>query len=345
LASKKRQSADAGKGCLLVMRHPFFNMTRLALEEGESDFKPLEGHEGIVVTLGPNTSFFDRPGRSVWRWPGTKTVPRQSPHPIPRRSWIMNEFNTFLRFLCGGGDVKLNRIKTLGKQREILLTAGDRNVVEIIDMAHLAREGVPPLQFLQTAYLCSSANMLIQSVPCDASAMSWSRAPYAYRTQPLKTLSKPAILCLSGRTMVWCERLEPGESRDFALGNVIAASCNIVSKLRPTSQCHPDDYKAAIFEEGGAEEENALPASRKSAGRIAFKKQLREFAAASRILFESVRAREGFFVCELTNHSDKPAYVYVQLNKSGLYGGSGLIGVVIKIAATFFRFSHLSFGH
>lgn len=37
-------------------------MTRLFLEEGESDLNPLEGHEGIVVTLGPNTSFFDRPG-------------------------------------------------------------------------------------------------------------------------------------------------------------------------------------------------------------------------------------------------------------------------------------------
>jgi hypothetical protein len=80
-----------------------------------------------------------------------------------------------MRILCGGGDVKFNMIKTLTKQREILLTAGDGSVVEKIDLAELAKEGAPPLQFLQTAYLCSSANLLIQSVPCDASAMSWSR--------------------------------------------------------------------------------------------------------------------------------------------------------------------------
>ena len=41
----------------------------------------------------------------------------------------MNEFNTFMRILCGGGDVKFNMIKTLAKQREILLTAGAGNVV------------------------------------------------------------------------------------------------------------------------------------------------------------------------------------------------------------------------
>lgn len=325
------------------MRDPFFNMTRLSLAEGESDFHPLEGREGVVVTLGPNTSFFDRPGRSVCRWPGTKNVPRQSPHPIPERSWQMNEFSTFLRILCGGGDVKFNMIKTLAKQREILLAAGDGNVVEKIDLAALAKEGAPPLRFLQTAYLCSTINVVIQSVPCDASAMSWSRAPYAYKTQPLKTLSEPAILCLSGRTMVWCERLEPGESRDFALGNVIAVTTNIDSKLRPTSQCHPDDYKAAIFEEGDAGDE--LSASEKMSGKNTIRQRLREFAAASKILFESVRAHEGFFVCELTNHSDKPAYVYVQLNKSGFYGGSGLVGVAIKLVSSFFRLSHLSLGH
>jgi hypothetical protein len=327
------------------MRHPFFNMTRLSLEEGESDFNALEGHEGIVVTLGPNTSFFDRPGMSVCRWPGTKTVPRQSPHAIPQRSWIMNEFSTFMRIFCGGGDVKLNMIKTLAKQREILLTAGDRNVVEKIDLTDLAKEGAPPLQFLQTAYLCSSTNLVIQSVPCDASAMSWSRAPYAYKTHPLKTHSKPTILCLSGRTIVWCERLEPGESRDFALGNVIAATSNIASKLRPTSQCHPDDYKVAIIEEEDSKEGKAFSPSKNGAAKKAIKEQLREFAAASKILFESVRAREGFFVCELTNHSDKPAYVYIQLNKSEFYGGSGLVGVAIKIVASFFRLSHLSIGH
>ena len=327
------------------MRHPFFNMTRLSLEEGETDFNPLEGREGIVVTLGPNTSFFDRPGKSVCGWPGTKTVPRQSAHSIPQCSWIMNEFSTFMRILCGGGDVKFNMIKTLVKQREILLTAGDGNVVEKIDLTDLAKEGAPPLQFLQTAYLCSSANLVIQSIPCDASAMSWSRAPYAYKTHPLETLSKPAILCLSGRTMVWCERLEPGESRDFALGNIIAVTSNVASKLRPTSQCHPDDYKVAIIEGADTKNNEAVPVSNRAAGKNPIKRQLREFAATSKIFFESVRAREGFFVCELSNHSDKPAYVYIQLNKSGFYGGSGVVGAVIKIVASVFRFSHLSMGH
>ena len=81
------------------------------------------------------------------------------------------------------------------------------------------------------------------------------------------------------------------------------------------------------------------------AAQKSLKRQLGEFSAASKILFESVRAREGFFVCELANHSDKAAYVYIQLNKSGFYGGSGLIGVAIKIVASFIRLSHLSFGH
>ena len=75
-----------------------FSVSRLSLGEGESDFRPLGGGEGLVVTLGPNTSFFDRPSRSVCRWPGTKTIPRQSPHPLPKRSWIMNEFCLLLRF-------------------------------------------------------------------------------------------------------------------------------------------------------------------------------------------------------------------------------------------------------
>jgi hypothetical protein len=325
------------------MRDPFFNMTRLSLKEGESDFHLLEGREGVVVTLGPNTSFFDRPGSSVCRWPGTKTVPQQCPHPIPQRSWMMNEFSTFMRILCGGGDVKLNTIKTLTKQREILLTAGDNNVVEKIDLTDLIKQGAPPLKFSQSAYLCSSMNVAIQSVPCDASAMSWSRAPFAYKAYPIKALSKPAILCLSGRTMVWCERLEPGESRDFALGNIIALTSNIDSKLRPSSQCHPDDYKVAIVEESDAKEE-ALPTSKKVGGKNALREGLRDFVGASKILLNSVRSREGFFVSELTNRSDKPAYVYIQLNKSGFYGGSGLIGVAVKFVYAFFRLPHWSIG-
>lgn len=327
------------------MRHPFFNMTRLSLDEGESDFHLLEGRQGLVVTLGPNTSFFDRPGRSVSRWPGTKNILHRSPHPIPQRSWIMNELNTFMRILCGGGDVKFNMIKTLAKQREILLTAGDGNVLEKIDLTDLAKEGSPPLQFLQPAYLCSSANVEIQSVPCAASAMSWARAPYAYKAHPLRGSCKPAILCLSGRTMVWCERLEPGESRDFALGNVIAVTTNIASKLRPTSQCHPDDYKAAIYPDGDSKAEGMSSISQHRRSKSAVRESVRGFAAASKILLDSIRAREGFFVCELTNHSDKPAYVYVQLNKSGLYGGSGFIGVAIKIVSSVFRWFHLPTGH
>jgi len=329
-------------GLRALMRNPFFSLTRLSLKEGESEFRPLEGGEGLVVTLGPNTSFFDRPSRSVCRWPGTKTIPRQSPHPLPERSWIMNELSAFLHIFCGGGDVTFNLITTLAKQREILLTAGDGNVVEKIDLTDLAREGVPPLHFLQPAYLCSSANVVIQAVPCDASAMSWARAPYIYKTYPFDDFSKPAILCLSGRTMVWCERLQPGESRDFALGNVIAASANVAAKLRPTSQCHPDDHKAAIFEERSARVDETQSASKEAVGKRAIRARFREFAAASKILFESIRAREGFLVCELTNHSAKPAYVFIQLNKGVFYGGSGLVGFAIRIISTFFRLSHVS---
>ena len=320
-------------------------MTRLSLEEGESDFNPLEGREGIVVTLGPNTSFFDRPGKSVCRWPGTKTVPRQSAHPIPERSWIMNEFNTFMRILCGGGDVKFNMIKTLAKQREILLTAGAGNVVETIDLTELEKEGAPPLQFLQTAYLCSSTNLVIHSVPCDASAMSWSRAPYAYRTHPLKAFSKPAIVCLSGRTMVWCERMEPGESRDFALGNVIAVTINVASKLRPTSQCHPDDYKAIVYKGEGANDGERAAMAREARERGVIAPRLRGAGAATKTLLDSMRAREGFLVCEMTNHSNRPAFVYVQLNRGGFYGGTGLIGLMIRLFSAFFRVSHLTMGH
>ncbi len=324
------------------MRDPFFNITRLSLEEGQSDFHPLEGREGLVVTLGPNTAFFDRPGRSVCRWPGTKTIPYRSPHHVPKRWWIGKELNALSRFLWGGGDVKLNMIKTLEKQREILLTAGLENVVEKIDLADHGRQGAPPLRFLQPAYLCSSINVEICAVPCDASTMSWTRAPYVYFARPLDS-SKPAIVCLSGRTMVWSERLEPGESRDFALGNVIAATANVTSKLRPTSQCHPDDYKAAVYEDGHPAIDAYVTQHEWLSSRT-LRERVRRFAAASKILVDSIRAREGFFVCEMTNHSTKPAFVYIQINKSGLYGGSGLIGLAIKVLSSFFRWFHLPAG-
>lgn len=326
-------------GLRTFTRSPFFNRDRLSLPEGESDFRLLDGREGLIVTLGPNTSFFDRPNRSVCRWPGIKTIPRQSPHLRRRRSWLANELRAFLHMLCGGGDVRLNRVTTLGKQREILLSAGAGNVVEKIDLAELAREGAPALKFLQPAYLCSSANVTIRSVPCDSSTMSWARAPYVYKTNAVEPLG-PAILCLAGRTMVWCERLEPGESRDFALGNVIAATVNVASKLRPTSQCHPEDHQPAIFGPFDAADEGlALFEEARSASPM--RMRLREFAAAMKILLESMRAREGFLLCELANRSDRPAYVYVQLNKDGFYGGSGFIGLVIRIVSAFFRFSHL----
>jgi hypothetical protein len=228
-------------------------------------------------------------------------------------------------------------IATLDKQREILLTAGDGNVVEKIDLAELAREGAPPLQFLQPAYLCSSSRVSFRSVFCDASAMSWARAPFAYKTDAIKDVFKPAILCLSGRTNVWRERLEPGDSRDFALGNVIAVTVNVASKLRPSNQYYPDDFKIAIAEDS-REEEEAAPNG------IDAKRMLRELKASLKTLFESLWAREGFFVCELSNPSRKPAFVYVQLNKSGLYGGSGLVGVAVRAVAFLFRSSHFIMG-
>ncbi len=317
-------------GLRTFMRSPFFNLTGLSLGEGECDFRLLERRDGVIVTLGPNTSFFDRPGRSVCRWPGTKTIPRQSPHSIRRRSRIMTEANAFMHILCGGGDVKFNRISTLGKQRPILLTAGEGNVVEKIDLADLDREGAPPLLLLHPAYLCSAENVVITSVPCDVSAMSWARAPYVYEARAVTKSFKPAVLCIAGRTMVWCERLQPGESRDFALGNVIAATANITSKLRPTSQDHPADCR-------GAQARPKIAVQRKK-GRIS------SFFSALKIFLEAIRAREGVLLCEITNDTDSPAYVFVQLNKSAFYGGSGFVGVITRTISYFVRLSPSSLG-
>jgi hypothetical protein len=327
------------------MRSLYFDKPHHSLGVGESDFYPLERRDGIVVTLGPHTHFFDRPGRSVCKWTGTKTIPRQSPHPLPQRSWIMNELATFARIFFGGGDVKINMIATFDQQREILLTAGDGNVVENIDLVKLAKEGAPPLQFLQPAYLCSSNNVSFRSVPCDASTISWSRAPYVFKTYWLKDISKSAILCLSGRTNVWRERLGPGQSRDFALGNIIAVTTNIASNLRPSNQYYEDDFKVVMLNQTYSRDDETSYMASKAIGKNDIKRILREFRASLKTLFESIRAREGFFVCQLTNHSDKPAYVYVQLNKSGFYGGSGLLGVAVKILSVFFRSSNLFMGH
>ncbi len=332
-------------GLRTFMRNPFFTPERISLQQGECDFRLLDAREGLVVTLGPETSFFDRPSRSVCRWPGTRTIPRQTPHHVPKRSWIANEFATILYVCFGGGDVKLNRIAASQKQREILLTAGEGNVVEKIDLTRLARDNSPPLLFLQPAYLCSSSNVAIRSVPCDASTMSWARAPYVYQAHPTDDLSTPAILCLAGKTLIWRERIEPGESRDYALGNVIAATANIFSKLRPTSQAHPEDRRVAVIQLGHSRANGLVSASMTSPRDSSFRMRLREFAAATKILFESIRAREGFFLCELTNDSDMPAHVFIQLNKSDFYGGSGLVGFAIKFLSSIFRLSHLSLGH
>jgi hypothetical protein len=326
------------------MRHPFFNLTHLVLREGEADFHLQLHAEGLTVTLGPNTGVFVRPGATVSRGPGAKILARRSPHPIGERSWLAGELDAFLRVMLGGGDVKLSMIKTLGKQREALLTAGDGAVVEKLDIAELAKEGAPALQFLQPAYVCSSARVSFRSTPCDASTISWARAPYVFQTEPPDELSRPAILCLAGRTMVWSERLEPGESRDFALGSVIAATVNLTSRLRPTSQCHPDDWQAEIFSDRS---DDAGERARRTASAAKGVKRfrLRGFVSATQTLLESIRAREGFFVCEVTNHSRRPAFVYIQLNRSGFYGGTGLIGLAIQLLSAFFRLSHLTLGH
>ncbi len=277
------------------MRHPFFNLTHLVLREGESDFSAQHQARGLVATLGPNAAIFARPGTTVSRGPGAKTLARQTPHPIPKRGWFGDELSTFMRVFFGGGDVKLSMIKTLDKQREILLTAGDGAVVEKLDLAEMTREGAPPLQFLQPAFLCSSSKVAFKSAACDASTMSWARAPFVFRVEPVEDASRPAILCLSGRTLVWSERLEPGESRDFALGNVIAATINLTSRLRPTSQCHPDDYKAVVYKGDGANDGGRATMAEEARQRGGVAPRLRGVGAAIKTLLElDARARRLF---------------------------------------------------
>lgn len=325
------------------MRHPFFNMTRLSLEEGEADFHVLEGRQGVIVTIGPDASIFDRPGRSVSRWAGTGNILHKSPHPVPRRSGLAAELNFISRVLWGGGDVKFNIIRTISGQREVLLTAGDGNVLEKINLSDLAREGAPPLLFLQPAYLCSSSDVEIRSQFCDPSIMSWARAPYVYRARPQNPDSHNSILCVSGRTMVWSERLEPGERRHIALGNVIAVTENVSCALQPTDRAGDED---ALERQpnGAAPDEGEKSRSVEAPARAIKAQKARDFGASAKILFNSVRAREGFFLCELVNESDRPAFVYTQLNKSNLYGGSGLLGVVIRVVSSFFRWGDVALG-
>jgi hypothetical protein len=313
---------------------------------GDSMFCALDRREGVAVTLGPYAHFFDRPGRSVCKWDGARTVPRQSPHPIPQRSRIMREIAILARLLFGGGDVKVNMIAAQNEPIEVLLTAGAGNVVETIDLGRLAREDAPPLLFLQPAYLCSSSNTSFRSVLSDASTVSWSRAPYVYMTYRIKDFRKPAILCLSGRTTVWRERLDPGQTRDFALGNIIAVTSNVASMLKPSNQYRVDAFRLVSLrtpQTGG--DEDAWRISFAAMSREDLSRLFREARAMLKTLFESIRAREGFLVCGLRNDSDRPAYVYVQLNKSDFYGGSGLVGFAVRLASVFFRSSNFLSGH
>ncbi|BDV39756.1 hypothetical protein [Methylocystis bryophila] len=306
---------------------------------GESAFQLLEGRDGVSVRLGPYAHFFDRPGRSVSKWTGAKTTPRQSPHPQPQRSRIMRELALLARLLFGGGDVRINMIAAQNQPIEVLLTAGDGNVVECIDLPRLAREGAPPLLFLQTTYLCSSSNAFFRSVLSDASTASWARAPYVYKTYRQQSLVKPAILCLSGRTKILREHLEPGERRDFALGNIIALTSNVVSVLKPSNRYWVEEFRFPVYRVFDAAEEDSRQISFSSFSRQDRRRMFKEARAAAKTLLESIRAREGFFVCEVMNASDKPAYVYVQLNRSDFYGGSGLLGYAVRIAAMFLRSS------
>ncbi|MGJ0392550.1 MAG: hypothetical protein ACR650_07300 [Methylocystis sp.] len=324
------------------MRHPFFNMTRLTLRKGQVDFHVLEGREGLIVTLGPNASIFDRPGRSVSRWAGTKNILQKSPHPDSSRSRIARELNFLSRVLWGGGDVKFKMIQAPGEQREVLLTAGDGNVLEKINLTDLSEEGAPSLLFLQPSYLCSSSEVEIRSQFCTPSIMSWARAPFVYMARAQKC-GQDSFLCISGRTMLWSERLEPGEKRLIALGNVIAVTENVVCTLQPTDHTGLPDTSAEPPPETLQGPEDAVTAAAPS--RKAIKKQkARDFGASVKILFNSIKAREGFFQCELTNQSDRPGFVYIQLNKTNLYAGSGLLGFLIRMLSSFFRWGDAALG-
>jgi hypothetical protein len=137
--------------------------------------------------------------------------------------------------------------------------------------------------------------------------------------------------------MVWSERLEPGERRRIALGNVIAATENIVCTLQPTDNTgDEEELEGSKGEAHFRAGESAIGS--KSFDRRAIRRQkARDFGASAKIFFNSIRAREGFLVCELTNQTDRPSFIYIQLNKTSFYGGSGFLGVVIRIMSSFFR--------
>jgi hypothetical protein len=47
----------------------------------------------------------------------------------------------------------------------------------------------------------------------------------------------------------------------------------------------------------------------------------------------------------MTNHSNRLAFAYVRLNRSGFHGGAALIRSMIQPFSAFFRVSHLTMGH
>ncbi len=132
--------------------------------------------------------------------------------------------------------------------------------------------------------------------------------------------------------------MQAGDGRDFALGNVIAATANVTSKLRPTSQRHRNDEKASL-EPGAGARDSGIMKKEKAKG------PLPGFFKALKVFLEAIRAREGVLVCEMINDSASPAYVFVQLNKSAFYGGSGFVGVVTRTIAYFLRLSRSPLGH
>jgi hypothetical protein len=95
------------------MRHPFFNLTHLVLRKGESDFHAQHQARGLVATLGPNAAIFARPGTTVSRGPGAKTLARQTPHRIPKRGWFGDELIGHI-FVRGNAKLCENPAKSPG---------------------------------------------------------------------------------------------------------------------------------------------------------------------------------------------------------------------------------------
>lgn len=327
------------------MRHPFFNMTRVNLDEGDVDFHVLDGREGLVVTLGPDAIIFDRPGRSVSRWSGVTNLLGKSPHEIRKRSFLAREINFLSWILWGGGDVKFNCIQSVKKQREILITAGEGSVVEKIDLYDLEKQKIRRLFFLQPAYLCSSQGVEITAQFCDPSLMSWARAPYVYVANLRDRCTGQAILCLSGRTMVWSERLEPGERRLISVGNVIAVSENITCSIQPTNLENDEDDDEGRKSRASPELSPAQDVISEGSSSPSRRQKVKDFSSSIRILFNSIKSREGVLVCELVNQSDSLGLVYTQLNKTSFYGGSGLIGVLIRMISSFVRWGDAASGY